>query len=469
MLAQITYKSLASNPDYFVICEKGVLRVVQDETTSDYAIGEFIDLQGRKKGDVLYADSIELLAENDEAVKGAGNGEKTGKELEKAEKHAIAWMDSLMLLREPDPLVDTTSMPSAAIFQTMQPTFKQAAMFLQSAVITMTPILCRFDEDTDGITSALYIHSLLEHFIKERGLPYPKSHFRAFQAEAPIFEHKHLQALQNEADDFAKKPIVLLLDHGASEESLPALEAAKADGFQLAIVDHHPPKTKALEQYDMAVHPFQNGGDSSACTSTLAYSIAANTHAVRKDWAEFAMQGDKSPFAVKLDFKEPIVLDYVADKEWTLKKYGQLLDDKNQIDILYQRCLPLREKALQTAMTKRKLEQFGPLTVQWLDISYVTDDYPPRGGIVQGLHEHFEKGPALVTVGYDDERVIFRVNQPALKLGFAANAWIGELKKLPNAIASGGGHPGAASCRLKPKKKNTILEALQKKFKIEFE
>ncbi len=447
MRAQITYKSFASNPDYFILCEKGVLKVVQDETTSDYAVGEFIEIQGRKKGDVLYADSIEPVAEVDES---------------KAEKEATAWKDALLDVRKADPLVE------ASVFKTMTPAFQQAAMFLQGALIEMKPILMRFDEDTDGITSALYIQSLIEHFIEKRGLPYPKTHFRAFQAEAPIFEHKHLQALQKEADDFARKPLIVLLDHGASEESLHALQGAKADGFELMIVDHHPPSSKALEQYDCTVHPFQHGGDSSACTSTLAYSIAAATFAVRKDWAEFAMQGDKSPFAVRTDFKEPIVLDYISEKEYSLKKYAELLDDKRQIDLLYQRCLRLREKALQTAMAKRRLQQVGPLLVQWLDISYVTDDYPPRGGIVQGLHEHFEKGPALVTVGYDDERVIFRVNQPALKLGFAANAWIAELKKLPHAISSGGGHPGAASMRLQPKKKDTVMDALKAKFEKEF-
>ncbi len=447
MRALITYKSFASNPDYFSVCEKGVLKIVQDETTSDFAIGEFVEVQGRKKGDVLYADSIEPVAEQDE---------------EKAEKQAAAWKDALLDIRKPDPLVD------ASIFKAMTPAFQQAAMYLQGALIEMKPILMRFDEDTDGITSALYIQSLIEHFIEKRGLPYPKTHFRAFQAEAPIFEHKHLQALQKEADDFARKPLIVLVDHGASEESLHALQGAKSDGFELMIVDHHPPNAKALEQYDVTVHPFQHGGDSSACTSTLAYSIAASTFAVRKDWAEFAMQGDKSPFALRKDFKEPIVLDYISEKDYPLKKYAELLDDKRQIDLLYQRCLRLREKALQTAMTKRKLQQFGPLTAQWLDISYVTDDYPPRGGIVQGLHEHFEKGPALVTVGYDDERVIFRANQPALKLGFAANAWIAELKKLPHTISSGGGHPGASSMRLQPKKQASILEALEKKFTTGF-
>ena len=33
---------------------------------------------------------------------------------------------------------------------------------------------------------------------------------------------------------------------------------------------------------------------------------------------------------------------------------------KNQIDILYQRCLRLREKALQTAIAKRRVQQVGP-------------------------------------------------------------------------------------------------------------
>jgi len=448
MRALITYKSFSTNPDYFVLCEKGVLRVVQDETVSDYAVGEFVELQGRKKGDVIYADSIEPVAEEDE---------------KKAQKEAEQWEAALLDLRDnAEPLVD------APIFKTMKPAFRQAAAYLQKAVIHMTPILMRYDEDTDGITSALYIHGLIEHFVKKRGLSYPKSHFRAFQAEAPIFEMKHFEALQKEADDFARKPLIALLDHGASEESLHALQAAKDDGFEMLIVDHHPPSPKALAHYAVAVHPFQHGGDSAACTSTLAYSVAAQAYAPRKDWAEFAMQGDKSPFATRKDFKEPVVLDYIADKQHTLKKYQEILDDKNQIDILYQRCLRLREKALQTAITKRRLETYGHLTVQWLDISYVTEDYPPRGGIVQGLHENFEKGPALVTVGYDDERVVFRVNKPALDLGFGANAWIAELKKLPHAVSSGGGHPGAASMRLQPKKQTVVLDALKARFKKEF-
>ena len=85
MRAQITYKSFATNPDYFVLCEKGVLRVVQDETISDYAVGEFIEIQGRRKADVLYADSIEPVAEEDE---------------QKAAKEAEQWQDAFMDLRD---------------------------------------------------------------------------------------------------------------------------------------------------------------------------------------------------------------------------------------------------------------------------------------------------------------------------------------------------------------------------------
>ncbi|HLD76340.1 MAG TPA: hypothetical protein VI874_04935, partial [Candidatus Norongarragalinales archaeon] len=162
------------------------------------------------------------------------------------------------------------------------------------------------------------------------------------------------------------------------------------------------------------------------------------------------------------------VLYYVAAKTWPLKKYGELLNNKAQVEYLYVRCLRLRQKALENAIKHRRTEDFGGVLVQWLDVSYLTAEYPPKGGVVQGLHEHFEKEGSLVTVGYDKERVIFRLNGGARSAGFAANAFIAELKNSPGIVASGGGHAAAASLRLKPGKLAAVLDCLEKKFRETF-
>ncbi len=447
MRTKITYKSHASNPDYFVLYESGVLRVVQDQTTSDFAIGEFVEVSGRVKAGVLYADSIAPLAETNEPA---------------AAREADAWLSSLIFVREPGALVDSP------VIHALSGTFKNAAMMVQAAVAQLQPILVRFDDDADGITSALYLHALVEHCVHAKKLPYPKTFFRAFQSEAPIFEKKHLQHLEQEAADFAKKPLIVLLDHGGNPESVPALELAKKAGFSLLLVDHHPPDKRAIALFDLAVHPALAGGASAENTGLLMYHVANAAFDAPADWAFFAMQGDRSPYAKKEFFKEPVVLDYAALKNEPLKKYAALLADKNKVDLLYLRCQRLRENAVKDAEKKRRMARFGDVDVQWLDISYVDFDYPPRGGVVQGLHEKFENQGPLVTVGFDSERVIFRANAGAEQNGFAANAWIADLKKKPNVVGSGGGHARAASMRVKPGKSRLALDWLDARFRDVF-
>lgn len=443
MIGQIVYKSFSSNPDYFVLCERGVVRVVQRETTSNYEIGEFVQLHGALKKSVLYSSSVELLPAEKER---------------EAQKQASSWADALVSTRIFDVLVD------APALEKMKPVFKEAAERLERAVIRMQPILVRFDEDADGITSALYLQSLVEHFVQESGLPYPHSFFKAFQSEAPIFEKKHLHHLEQVAGDFARDPLVVLLDHGGNEESVPALKAARDLGWELMLVDHHPPFKNSLALFDVVVHPAQHGGSSAENTGLLMYHVASAVFSAPKAWAYFSMQGDRSPYALKKFFKEPIVLDYASLQNWPLKKYKALLSDFGQVDVLYQRCLRLRESALKEALMRRKVEAMGSVRVQWLDISYLKSDYPPKGGVVQGLHEHVENEGPLVTVGFDKERVIFRANAGAEKAGFKANAWIAQLKEKPGVVASGGGHARAASMRLKPGKLKTALSWLEERF-----
>ncbi len=446
MLAKILYKTNATNPDYFFLCESGVLRAVQDSTTSDFGVGEFVEADGEQKEGVLYLSSIEPSGEEDS----------------KCSRKADAWKGALLEVREPKLLLDLP------LLEAMGPVFKEAALVIQSAIVEMQPILVRYDEDTDGITSALYIHSLVEHFVRSKKLPYPASFFQAFQSEAPIFEHKHLQHLNDIAAGHSSRTLVVLLDHGGNEESLPALEMAKKEGLQLMLVDHHPPFRKSLDQFDFVVHSHEHGGSSSACTGFLAYHIASSVYDAPKEWAHYAMQADKSSYALKEFFKEAVVIDFAARDSLPLAKYASIINDKKKVDMLYAQCMRLREKSLGDAIAHRKTAKYAKLSVQWLDLSYVDYDYPPKGGIVQGLHESQENSGALITVGYDSERMVFRANEGAEKEGFAANELIADLKKIPNLIASGGGHRRAASIRLKPKKLRTALDELERRFKESF-
>lgn len=403
-------------------------------------------MQGVRKAGTLFATSVTLAPQEEE---------------KKLAKRSVDWETRLLSVREPEPLVH-----APALFA-MENVFRQAALRLESAVVNLQPVLVRFDEDTDGITSALFLRGLVEHFVKKRDLSHafnPDSHLKAFQAEAPIFEMKHFHFMRDVAEDFAKKPLLVLLDHGGNQESENALKAAKEEGFDLMLVDHHPPWKPSLSLFDLVVHPAQHGGGSELNTGLLMYHVASCVYAAPKDWAYFSMQADRSSWAKKEFFKEGVVLDYVSMQEWPLKRYGELLNDKAKVDSLYDKCLRLREKALEKAVEKRRVKRFGNVTVEYLDLSYLESDYPPKGGVVQGLHEHFENEGPLVTVGYDKERVIFRLNEGGQDGGFAANAAIAELKERQGLVASGGGHARAASMRLKPGKLPAVLELLEQKF-----
>ncbi|MBI5036614.1 hypothetical protein HZC09_04695 [Candidatus Micrarchaeota archaeon] len=439
MEAKIVYKSFASNPDYFVLSGKGVFRVVQEDTQSDYEIGEFVELEGKEKGGAIYAESIEMAAEENEKT---------------LDKKATAWKASLVEVSEPGNFVDSPTLKA------MAPVFKEASMFLQEKIIEMTPFWVRFDEDADGITSALYLKGFVEHFVRTKKIPYPESLFQAFQAEAPIFEEKHFKNLHENVDNYAKKPLIVLLDHGGNEESISALSDAKKEGYELFLVDHHPPNMEAISKFDFTVQPFLHGGDSTLPTGLLTYELASTIMPAEKKYAKFAMQGDKSPYAKETNYKEPVVIDYISTEKPSLKQYESMLHDQEKIDFLYAKSMAARRKAAEEAKKRAVTDEINGLKLTWLDLSFHTAKYPPKGGVTQGLHEALGEGEANVTIGFDKERLIFRVTGKAEALGFKANELIDSLKKVMP-IASGGGHPRAASVRLKPKTLEKAREEIE--------
>ena len=428
---RIVYKSFSSNPDYFVLCGDGVRKLLQDATESDYAIGECVFFDGSAKGGEVSADAIRLAEENEEA---------------KVAAEAELFLERTCRAFDVEPLVEDVAM------RKMLPAIKTAAIYAQRKICEMAPIILRHDSDPDGICSALMFRKALRNFAAKINPHYPERFVIAKAADSPIYEMKNLTSDAETAADFAKKPLIALFDHGANVESERTVMSAKESGFELFFMDHHPYSDWTEKNADCFIDALQFGGTSSHCTGLLAWHLAkAICGTADENPAWWAMQADRSSFAKKETFPEPIAMDYLATKDTTLNQYEKIFADKHLIGLSYQKAVLLRRKALAKAQQSCKRLPMNGGELLLLEISGFTEKYPPKGGFVQQLHElHEPEARKIVTIGHDRERVIFRANAAANEAGFKANLLIEKIKsEFPNAIASGGGHERASSMRVR--------------------
>ncbi len=448
LTGEIVWISFSTNPDYIVLTEDGLYKVIQEDTQSEAQVGEFITVKGTPRKNEVYATEVEML-----------EGEREG--IEKAKIEAF--------LKKECKAFDFELLAEDEVMLKLVKPLKHAAEFMQKEIMRCTPVINRFHNDPDGATSGILLKNALLEFAKEKNPFYEAKWISSKQADSAIFEMKNVHDDVETAKDFCKKPVLSLVDHGANTESVHALEEAHKNGFKIMIIDHHPyaQEAKSLSQAFVSAREF--GGGSIHCGGLLSYEFAlALSGKADKKLAEIAMEGDKSTF-FKGHLHETLALDYLVTKGKDLKKYEKVLADKHLVELNYLKATQAIKKAGEIAHenTTHVIAGRGKINLVYLKPLHKLT-YPPKGTSVQEVHKHFEgKDYPVVTIGYDDERCIFRVNSYAT---FKANETIGKIRKeFGSATPSGGGHEKAASMRMQIPRSKEILERVVEEVKKELE
>ncbi|MBS3069591.1 hypothetical protein J4441_04470 [Candidatus Micrarchaeota archaeon] len=350
----------------------------------------------------------------------------------------------------------------------MRPDMETAARILSSAGRNGKFVLVRFHCDADGITSGIALWKALgskKAVIMQNG--------------SAIYEMRDAVRDLNNMLGY-EKPLLVLADFGANEESREAHALMRAAGVETMVIDHHPHSQKTASLLSLFVSPHKEGmgGTSDYAAGFLCSRIATIAGADEKamhELARLSLCGDKSKFASDdaQIAKKALVLDYLAS-------FGNF----NNAGEFYSRVLSREEVWMEFySVAQEKLDRIreaaaplckvhmegnvGIVVVPLEKLSAGRNEFPSPGKTCGVAYDALrETGKPFVGIGHSKRTVNFRASKEALESGFSARKIITALKgELPNCIEAGGGHDGAASIRVREGCDGIVLEAALKKTK----
>ena len=351
------------------------------------------------------------------------------------------------------------------VMRTLRPKIAECVRFLKRRLLEFQPLLIRYHGDADGVCSALLFFSAVKKFLSGRGVSLDTNRFlaSATQTDSAIYSRADLAADAERAALLPKKPVFVFLDHAANHESFPQLVQLNEGGYEIVIIDHHPPAPGAPHLAKHFVSPFAANGSSDYTAGLLCFELAkAISGGADERLARISLQGDKSVFAPKEPLKEPRVIDYLAtyNSPDSLDFYEKILSDSKKVDYYFEEANNRikRTVAASKPFVKEKRVGSGLIVTVKLDKFCKKGEYPTKGSVLTEIHRSFSGGP-VVSLGYGGDAIIFRANQEALDKGFKAGALISQLKEeFPHAVVSGGGHDAAASMRVNEQFLPSVLE-----------
>jgi len=357
------------------------------------------------------------------------------------------------------------------VTRALLPRFEQAGAMLREAIDQQRTILVKFDNDADGISAAFSIMEALEGLGKEH--TYPLQLLRAVRSEGAVYSLAEAHLDIGNAARLEKKPLLVFLDCAGNDTSVPALAKLKEAGFLTLVIDHHPTPAREVEKaVNILVSPWAVADKGSEYpTALLAYEVARRAwppQGVRREYALWGLQSDKSHLAPSRNLKEPHVLDYLAtysDAASCLPKYRRELADPVEVNRLYDHAMERVKLGLEEALSHTKVKQFKKLSLAIVKLGGRSMKWPPKGRLMNDVHDHWSQKlqAPLVSIGYGDDKIMFRANHQAFEVGFRANEFIQQLKEETeemNAIESGGGHEVAAAMKVKPEHLKTLITRL---------
>lgn len=426
---KIILKSMSSNPDYTLLTPEGWGVVKQYSTQTDFSIGDLIE------------------ADAEEAT-----------EIKKIESPDLQRRIENFLEENSKPNILPTIVEDEAM-KKFTPALEKAAKAVARRLLQLTPAFIRFNDDCDGISAGILVKKSIEKFIQEKKIPYPHNFLRNKQCNSAIYDSGEA-AYDSEivsSHQFGKKPLLFLLDFGANAESVDGLKIAK-ENFEVAVLDHHVYSQEAKELIDIFLNPLEFGGISSHTTGLIAHEFAKRLSQGDENYALYSMQSDKSIYWDKVERKEALVLDFLANQNYSLEKYESALVKETQFH--YVEATSRLQTSFEKAMLSAKSESVAESLLINVNLEGVTikNEFPPKGKVLNKVQEHFEKANALAaSVGFDPNTIQFRVSKALHAKGFKATKIIDLIKK-EFAGVNGGGHEQAAAMRFDKDYSKAVLE-----------
>ena len=158
----------------------------------------------------------------------------------------------------------------------LEPKFIEAIDLIEKSIADKRPVLIRHHADCDGYCGGIAMQrAILSKMYKvhrrESDLFY---YFRRLPSKAPYYDYtdvtKDISNFLNDAERFErKKPLIIVIDNGSSNQDLLSLKKLKIYGAKVIVIDHHPNNPANDEFIDVHVNPFLVGGNSDSTAGMI--------------------------------------------------------------------------------------------------------------------------------------------------------------------------------------------------------
>jgi RecJ-like exonuclease len=336
---------------------------------------------------------------------------------------------------------------------------------LKLAIKKNQTIIFRYHKDCDGITAILSIYNALKNssgYDNFKNCEFNSSISPYYSVADALKDHQSFNFKQRFAP-VGMKQLLVLIDIGSTPEEKKAVLFMKNLGYEVIIIDHHPPLKEEINEIKneeiIHLNPYFKNLDSNVTAGLLSFLIANEIYPQKRNYLlpAISLVGDKSNLEIqdyyfqKTNYsKEKIIqiakgLDYYAftlkfnhgievfndyfDLDFINKEFIEGIQKLNQIQLkITQPHVQLKELSKDIVFAQIQLDELNTLV------------YPSAGRITGLLFENVKeihKNKKILFVSFLQNRIIFRATEKI----FVLDDMIVNLNShFINSHIEGGGH-----------------------------
>ncbi|MBT4352638.1 hypothetical protein HOD20_08955 [archaeon] len=371
-------------------------------------------------------------------------------------------------------------------FEKLKPKFIEISNYIKDWINDRKPVLIKHHNDCDGHSAGIAMEMAILPLIKKNGGYTNKSYKRAV-SRTPFYDYSDALRDVDSFAYFSQSPLVIVLDHGSTKESILSLNKLKENGAKIIIIDHHNPSKKEegsneVEDYvDLFLNPHTSGFGSEIVTGMLCTELARFINSnieIPKQIPALSGTADKSncdeydiylknsgfdkayleKWAMCIDFESFYVRNYNSNAVRDMFEENERT--KNSIEMIskvvenrFKMLLPTLHKYSETTningINYSEIHLF-----KFSQRSY----FPTTSKVTSYFHKKIE-GPKI-TLGILDDSISFRLGDVKYLTLHLLISYLKE--KLPYAQIDGGGHIFAGTIRFAKGAKEDVLEESKK-------
>ncbi|MBT3407628.1 hypothetical protein HOC99_04855 [Candidatus Woesearchaeota archaeon] len=341
-------------------------------------------------------------------------------------------------------------------------------------------IFIKHDNDCDGFSSGVQFEIVLNSLKKK----YDESNSQKITRSLMMDPY---YTIEDAFFDVSKNnrfcnPLVLVLDHGSSEQDLLAIKYLKQFNCIIGVIDHHCfiGENEVDKIVDCHINPYLEGGDSSLCTGVLTYELIKKMGYNKLDHVPaIPAMADKCPaeiinfyntfgddleiyskgvdyftYLTRSNTNSIFFNDFFIKPKKYLTIFKMVLDEQNKKKLF------VKEK-LKSYIKEEEFNNFNFVYLNTLNIM------PKKLGFgaskIASLIRDEMTSKKSIVVCKGANGFTFRVSE---EINFSINEFFEQIKlKFPNGFFMGGGHPKAGTYSFSENFEDDILNELRKQLK----